>query len=216
MGSLEDAIVTGFICRLCSKQKRSVVFIFGARGAQIDLVNKINNYLPIQINADDDLPKTICEPCLEKILQHHQMIERFQQAQKRFLQMRNEEILANAQATGQNPSKAEAVSCESAHSSKPHNPNDPATKPLETTYVATISKPADTGSTEISKATKRVRTDQQNGEADSDDAEPCVSDTNSLGPTESSPLKAPLTPLGSVSKRKDQSRSPKIVRTRLK
>ncbi|XP_058169714.1 uncharacterized protein LOC131284872 [Anopheles ziemanni] len=165
MGSLEDAIVTGFICRLCSKQKRSVVFIFGVRGTKLDLVNKINNYLPIQINADDDLPKTICEPCLEKILQHHQMIERLQQAQKRFLLMRNEETHQTTVA----PRKDIPVVSESAHSSKTtnDNPNDPAAELLkETPSIATINQQNDTGSSEISKAIKRLRADQQNGEAE--------------------------------------------------
>lgn len=43
MGSLERAVLTGFICRVCSKIKKIVVHIYGEEGTRIKLAEKLQN-----------------------------------------------------------------------------------------------------------------------------------------------------------------------------
>ncbi|XP_041766229.1 uncharacterized protein LOC121590525 [Anopheles merus] len=117
MGSLMEACCTGFICRLCSKMNRTVIFIYGADGLEHNLLEKINNYLPIQINEEDELPKTICDACMDKILLHHRLIEQIQSAQKRFVKLRGEEQARNATAA-ESAASSRTLSAESTASSR--------------------------------------------------------------------------------------------------
>lgn len=50
MGSTDKAVITGFICRLCSKMNRFVIHIYGEEGERMKLAEKINAYLPITVN----------------------------------------------------------------------------------------------------------------------------------------------------------------------
>lgn len=50
MGSTDKAVITGFICRLCSKMNRFVIHIYGEEGERMKLAEKINAYLPIEVN----------------------------------------------------------------------------------------------------------------------------------------------------------------------
>lgn len=50
MGSTDKAVITGFICRLCSKMNRFVIHIYGEEGARMKLAEKINTYLPITVS----------------------------------------------------------------------------------------------------------------------------------------------------------------------
>lgn len=50
MGSLDNAVMTGFICRLCSEMSRLVIHIYGEEGARLQLAKKINEYLPINVS----------------------------------------------------------------------------------------------------------------------------------------------------------------------
>ncbi|XP_052865491.1 uncharacterized protein LOC128271864 [Anopheles cruzii] len=93
MGSLMNVQCCGFVCRLCSKSHREVIFIYGTDGIALDLLRKINNYLPVEITPTDPLPKTICVACTSKILQHHLLMEQIQNVQHRFKQMRDEELI---------------------------------------------------------------------------------------------------------------------------
>ncbi|XP_052902581.1 protein P54-like [Anopheles moucheti] len=117
MGSLMEACCTGFICRLCSKMNRMVIFIYGADGLEYNLLQKINNYLPIEINEEDELPKTICEACLDKILLHHRLIEQIQSAQKRFVKLRDEDQARNA-TPAESAASSRTLSAESTASSR--------------------------------------------------------------------------------------------------
>jgi len=63
MGSTDKAVITGFICRLCSKMNRFVIHIYGEEGERMKLAEKINTYLPITVIStcrpvSDDLPGT--------------------------------------------------------------------------------------------------------------------------------------------------------------
>lgn len=49
MGSTDRAVITGFICRLCSKMNRFVIHIYGEEGERMKLADKINAYLPITV-----------------------------------------------------------------------------------------------------------------------------------------------------------------------
>lgn len=51
MGSDDKAVITGFICRLCSRMNRFVVHIYGDEGVQMQLAQKINVYLPITVSS---------------------------------------------------------------------------------------------------------------------------------------------------------------------
>lgn len=50
MGSMDKAVITGFICRLCSKMNRFVIHIYGEEGERMKLAEKINAYLPITVS----------------------------------------------------------------------------------------------------------------------------------------------------------------------
>uniref|UniRef100_A0A1B6IXS0 ZAD domain-containing protein n=1 Tax=Homalodisca liturata TaxID=320908 RepID=A0A1B6IXS0_9HEMI len=76
MGSLDNAVITGFICRLCSEMSRFVIHIYGEEGARLQLAKKINEYLPINVHFDDPLPKTVCSRCISKLELQHELIER--------------------------------------------------------------------------------------------------------------------------------------------
>lgn len=51
MGSTDKALITGFICRLCSKMNRFVIHIYGEEGKRMRLSEKINSYLPISVST---------------------------------------------------------------------------------------------------------------------------------------------------------------------
>ncbi|KAL7297419.1 uncharacterized protein LOC106652280 [Trichogramma pretiosum] len=83
MGSTDKAVITGFICRLCSKMNRFVIHIYGEEGSRMKLAEKINTYLPITVNAYDQLPKTACLHCIERLEAHHELMEQFSFARRK-------------------------------------------------------------------------------------------------------------------------------------
>ncbi|CAK9807935.1 hypothetical protein ANTPLA_LOCUS5569 [Anthophora plagiata] len=83
MGSTDKAVITGFICRLCSKMNRFVIHIYGQEGERMKLAEKINAYLPITVNVNDPLPKTACLHCIERLEAHHELMEQFLLAKRR-------------------------------------------------------------------------------------------------------------------------------------
>lgn len=50
MGSTARGLITGFVCRLCSKMNRYVILIYGEEGERMGLAEKINSYLPITVS----------------------------------------------------------------------------------------------------------------------------------------------------------------------
>ncbi|KAH0566579.1 uncharacterized protein LOC123275172 [Cotesia glomerata] len=83
MGSMDKAVITGFICRLCSKMNRFVIHIYGEEGERMKLAEKINAYLPITVKVNDPLPKTACLHCIERLEAHHELMEKIMIARKR-------------------------------------------------------------------------------------------------------------------------------------
>lgn len=49
MGSTAKAIVTGFICRLCSEQKKVVIHLYTERARRLDLLKKIK-LVPVTVS----------------------------------------------------------------------------------------------------------------------------------------------------------------------
>ncbi|XP_067007725.1 uncharacterized protein [Anabrus simplex] len=105
MGSTDKAVITGFICRLCSKMNRFVIHIYGEEGDRMRLAEKINTYLPITIAVNDPLPKTVCLPCIERLEAHHELMEQFSWARQR---------LAEANAAAEHAKKAGSSGRESS------------------------------------------------------------------------------------------------------
>ncbi|XP_075223740.1 uncharacterized protein LOC142325630 [Lycorma delicatula] len=84
MGSIDSAVLTGFICRLCSKMNKLVVHIYGEEGVRLQLSKKINAYLPINVDVNDPLPKTVCRKCIQKLEVQHKIMLQFKRAHQRF------------------------------------------------------------------------------------------------------------------------------------
>ncbi|XP_053673080.1 uncharacterized protein LOC128723368 [Anopheles nili] len=182
MGSLMEACCTGFICRLCSKMNHKVIFIYGADGLENNLLEKINSYLPIEISEEDELPKTICEACMVKILVHHRLIVQIRTAQKRFVKMREEELAARNATTADSNASSRTLSAESTASSRTMSVDstDAVEEPAETLQSSEINTettdaPADTVNT-------RVQIDQPNELPTSQDPPQNVSED--LNPTD--------------------------------
>ncbi|XP_060536144.1 uncharacterized protein LOC132708057 [Cylas formicarius] len=66
MGSYGKAIMVGFICRLCSEMKKNVIHLYTAKAAKLGL-RKMLKLLPITVDKYDNLPKTICQQCIERL-----------------------------------------------------------------------------------------------------------------------------------------------------
>ncbi|KAG6463279.1 hypothetical protein O3G_MSEX013786 [Manduca sexta] len=74
MGSLDRAVLTGFICRLCSEMHRVVIHIYGEEGIRLSISEKISRYLTINVSRSDPLPKTICATCLDRLESQHKLV----------------------------------------------------------------------------------------------------------------------------------------------
>ncbi|KAJ6637343.1 hypothetical protein Bhyg_10073, partial [Pseudolycoriella hygida] len=88
MGSLDKACIAGFLCRLCSEMHRTVIHIYGDKGRSLGLAQKINDYLPVTITPTDPLPKTICESCMGRVEQHHDLMIKMSKSRVHFTQLR--------------------------------------------------------------------------------------------------------------------------------
>ncbi|XP_053986132.1 uncharacterized protein LOC128880268 [Hylaeus volcanicus] len=98
MGSTDKAVITGFICRLCSKMNRFVIHIYGEEGERMKLAEKINAYLPITVNMNDPLPKTACLHCIERLEAHHELMEQFMFAKRRLTTENKSSTVASSSA----------------------------------------------------------------------------------------------------------------------
>lgn len=79
MGSYAKAVMVGFICRLCSEQKKIVVHLYGEKAKEMDLLNKVM-LIPISIEENDHLPKTICQSCIDKLEFQYKLIQKIKRS----------------------------------------------------------------------------------------------------------------------------------------
>ncbi|XP_018334103.1 uncharacterized protein LOC108743141 [Agrilus planipennis] len=79
MGSYARAVMTGFICRLCSEQKRYVIHFYGVKAKELQLLEKLT-LLPITVEKYDNLPKTICEECIEKLNLQYNLVQKIRRS----------------------------------------------------------------------------------------------------------------------------------------
>ncbi|EEB13165.1 conserved hypothetical protein [Pediculus humanus corporis] len=84
MGSTAKGLISGFICRLCSKMNRYVILIYSEEGERMGLAEKINLHLPITVTKNDPLPKTVCLNCINRLEKHSQMIQMITRAETKF------------------------------------------------------------------------------------------------------------------------------------
>ncbi|XP_058467982.1 uncharacterized protein LOC131440589 [Malaya genurostris] len=144
MGSLEEACITGFLCRLCSQIHRSVIFIYGAEGNEHELEQKINNYLPVKIAPTDPLPKTVCEICMNKVIEHHGMMEKILETQKKFTRMREEEMLLRQQLNRNTTSQQNSQNTSTSTNGRNAHSDNAASTAFQ---LATSAPPTSVGTT---------------------------------------------------------------------
>ncbi|XP_044728598.1 uncharacterized protein LOC123292111 [Chrysoperla carnea] len=103
MGSMEKAIKTGFICRLCSEMNKVVIHIYSDLGLKLKLSERIHEHLPVKVSVTDPLPKTVCWKCIARLEEQHKLVQRINYArkqqkllQKQVLQKKKETLDAEA------------------------------------------------------------------------------------------------------------------------
>ncbi|KAI4467202.1 hypothetical protein MML48_2g00021420 [Holotrichia oblita] len=79
MGSYGNAIMAGFICRLCSEQKKCVIHLYSVKAKKLALLKKIK-LIPIKVDKYDKLPKTICESCIAKLDMQYHLIQQIRKS----------------------------------------------------------------------------------------------------------------------------------------
>ncbi|GAB0097712.1 uncharacterized protein DMENIID0001_133780 [Sergentomyia squamirostris] len=132
MGHMQEARVSGYICRLCSEVSRVVILLYGDIGVKLCLVAKINNFLNINIKPNDQLPKTVCLNCVRQVESTHRFVKKILM-NKQILKYGREHPLRRAQMDHQSPDGAQAsgtsgpsTSTSSSSSSLPPPPSAPA------------------------------------------------------------------------------------------
>ncbi|XP_017048160.1 uncharacterized protein LOC108092850 isoform X2 [Drosophila ficusphila] len=87
MGSIANAKISGFVCRICMQVHRNVLLFFGERAQQMHLVQKVKRHFSVAVSSTDDLPKTICHECIRTV-------NRFEEMQAYFRKLRADLCLA--------------------------------------------------------------------------------------------------------------------------
>ncbi|XP_046737503.1 zinc finger protein with KRAB and SCAN domains 8-like [Diprion similis] len=80
----------GEICRICANTNDYLIPIFQGEGLEQDLHNKIQQYLPIQVSEEDNLPLRLCYHCASILLAWHELVEGCLEAERTLLQMESE------------------------------------------------------------------------------------------------------------------------------
>ncbi|KAJ8723874.1 hypothetical protein PYW07_007854 [Mythimna separata] len=105
MGSLDRAVLTGFICRLCSEMHRVVLHIYGEEGTRMGVSEKISRYLSINVSKSDPLPKTICKGCLERLESQHRLVMVMEHAATILKRSRNDQETDRGKENSDNNNK---------------------------------------------------------------------------------------------------------------
>ncbi|KAJ8925315.1 hypothetical protein NQ315_009145 [Exocentrus adspersus] len=80
---LTEMISINVICRLCANQNDKLIGIYSEDGLTNDLANKLNMYLPIKVNENDDLPLQCCWQCASTVLAWHDLVVTSVEADRR-------------------------------------------------------------------------------------------------------------------------------------
>ncbi|XP_049827986.1 uncharacterized protein LOC126267116 isoform X2 [Schistocerca gregaria] len=63
------------LCRLCARNAKKTIYVFGDSGDMQHLEFKINAYLPVTIKSTDLLPKQLCFTCVKKLNMISEFVE---------------------------------------------------------------------------------------------------------------------------------------------
>lgn len=80
------------ICRLCYTETNSATIQIFSENLQ----SKINKYLYLQVSETDDLPKTMCAKCYQKIEEFHSFSEKINETQRLILKDRYDSFVLKA------------------------------------------------------------------------------------------------------------------------
>lgn len=70
------------LCRLCSNNEIELISLFDLAWNELNLSQKINQCLQVQILETDNLPKSVCSKCFSQVLVIYNYYESVQKAQE--------------------------------------------------------------------------------------------------------------------------------------
>ncbi|XP_069690754.1 zinc finger protein 420-like isoform X3 [Periplaneta americana] len=65
--------ILSHLCRVCALETEDLVAVFGEEGTKLQLADKINLHLPIEVKRDDRLPLAVCTSCVSKLNSCHEL-----------------------------------------------------------------------------------------------------------------------------------------------
>ncbi|BET02728.1 Zinc-finger associated domain (zf-AD) [Nesidiocoris tenuis] len=89
MGSLDQACLTGFICRICCDLNKIVIHAFSDEADKIKLVHLMYDFLGVDVYLNDNLPKTVCLACAMKLRTHYEWVQMIRKVKKNIDRRRN-------------------------------------------------------------------------------------------------------------------------------
>ncbi|EDW29744.1 GL14868 [Drosophila persimilis] len=73
MGSIANAKIVGYICRLCVQAHSIVIHLYSDRASALKLIEKLQFHLDLTISQEDIRPKVICLECFARIEEIHRL-----------------------------------------------------------------------------------------------------------------------------------------------
>ncbi|XP_047114679.1 zinc finger protein 33B-like isoform X1 [Schistocerca piceifrons] len=70
----QDTALANILCRICASEEIELVPVFGEKGEELQLIEKIKWHLPIEVREDDKLPLQICITCIDKLNSCHELV----------------------------------------------------------------------------------------------------------------------------------------------
>jgi len=75
------------LCRICGSTGREKIRIFSSEGRGRNLLEKIDQHLPITVSENDKLPLHICEVCAMQLDVWHQLVRCCQETEVKLQQL---------------------------------------------------------------------------------------------------------------------------------
>ncbi|XP_075213479.1 uncharacterized protein LOC142319743 isoform X2 [Lycorma delicatula] len=91
-GEMNVSLYDSIFCRLCAEENPSGVILHGNEGTGDDLCSMINHYLPIKIQDDGRLPRTICPGCNIQLHATVQFFDLLIEGQKKLRELWKEQV----------------------------------------------------------------------------------------------------------------------------